>query len=174
MLKKFASIEISEDDDLPKAICLSDKPYKCEICQKTFRFASALPNHKRIHLEGRNEELISDLIMNFAYVEVFEDDELPKSICPICLKYLNDIYDFKDLIVKSDLHLRSQQVKTVDSDEDSENMNDLYNADTSLDEDNLKYHQPIVQIKCEGEYILKKDHSNVKIVINRLRVKVLK
>jgi hypothetical protein len=84
------------------------------------------------------------------HFQVFEDDELPKSICPICLKYLNDIYDFKDLIVKSDLHLRSQQVKTVDSDEDSENMNDLYNADTSLDEDNLKYHQPIVQIKCEG------------------------
>ncbi|XP_044270598.1 zinc finger protein 2-like isoform X2 [Tribolium madens] len=91
-----------------------------------------------IFTEGRKKELISDLIMNFAYVEVFEDDDLPKTICLICLKHLRNIYDFKDLIIKSDTHLRATQDISSGSE---------YSEESSM-EDSLKY-QPIVQINFE-------------------------
>ncbi|EFA00551.1 zinc finger protein 239 [Tribolium castaneum] len=102
----------------------------CRICLVKVEPSKSI----NIFTKGRSEELISDLIMNFAYVEVFEDDDLPKTICQVCLKHLRDIYDFKDLIIRSDERLRAKQDVSSGSEYSEE----------SLD-DNSKY-QPIVQI----------------------------
>ncbi|RZB40149.1 zf-AD domain containing protein, partial [Asbolus verrucosus] len=83
------------------------------------------------------------MIMNFAYVEVFENDGLSKIICLACLDRLNNIYDFKDLIIKSDTQLRNQQ------DDDEEN---IYNFTTQDEESNLEFPcQPTTFVKCEGK-----------------------
>ncbi|KAJ3635126.1 hypothetical protein MTP99_008058 [Tenebrio molitor] len=94
------------------------------------------------------------MIMNFAYVEIFENDSLSKLICLSCIEKLIATYDFKDLIVNSDTQLRLQ--------------NDMFEKPDDEMQESCSVSQPDEESEC----ILKKDHFNVKTVINRSRLRV--
>jgi hypothetical protein len=114
----------------------------------------------------RNNELISDMIMNFAYVEVrnikkytfsctycivsfqiFEDDSLSKLICLSCIEKLIATYDFKDLIVNSDTQLRLQNDMFEKPDDEMQGSCSVSQPD---EESNFEFQcQPATFIKCE-------------------------
>jgi transposase-like protein len=81
---------------------------KCRLCLfKTERDESV-----NIFTPGKSNELISDTIMSFVPIELSRDDDLPQTICNICLQKLDSITEFRRLILNSDMELKikSQEI----------------------------------------------------------------
>jgi hypothetical protein len=115
----------------------------CRMCL----FKVEPSNCKNVFTHGRNNELISDMIMNFAYVEIFEDDSLSKLICLSCIEKLIATYDFKDLIVNSDTQLRLQNDMFEKPDDEMQESCSVSQPD---EESNFEFQcQPATFIKCE-------------------------
>ncbi|XP_063920454.1 zinc finger protein 81-like isoform X2 [Zophobas morio] len=112
----------------------------CRICLSETTQSESV----NIFTKGRSNETISDLIMNFAYIEVFEEDNLPDVVCLLCLNHLNKVYEFRDLIIKSDAHLKEMRNKIPLASEDENNcIKNVSNEQTQFSQN--EQYQPMVQ-----------------------------
>ncbi|KAK9720361.1 Zinc finger, C2H2 type [Popillia japonica] len=52
--------------------------------------------------EKQNDKLISELIMECVPIVIRDDDKLPANMCDDCLHKLNSVWEFKEMVIKSD------------------------------------------------------------------------
>jgi hypothetical protein len=82
---------------------------KCRLCLfKTERDESV-----NIFTPGKNNELISDMIMSFVPIELSPDDDLPQMICNVCVQKLDGVVEFRSLILNSDTELKIKSQKII-------------------------------------------------------------
>ncbi|XP_058453698.1 zinc finger protein 271-like [Malaya genurostris] len=73
----------------------------CRICLRT-----AVEQDMNSLDSLRKEETIANMIIDCGGVQVSSDDELPKSVCSICLERLEDAYSLRKMIRSSESSLR--------------------------------------------------------------------
>jgi uncharacterized Zn-finger protein len=75
---------------------------KCRLCL----FKTEQDESVNIFTIGKNNELISDTITSFVPIELSPDDNLPQTICNVCVQKLDSIIEFRSLILNSDAELK--------------------------------------------------------------------
>ncbi|CAG9108104.1 unnamed protein product [Plutella xylostella] len=76
-----------------------DKPFfKCRLCLKLGDFCSVFEQDESIKL--------SDMVMSFANIEIYEGDGLPDRVCSSCIENLSTAYIFKLQVERIDHLLR--------------------------------------------------------------------
>ncbi|GJQ81014.1 hypothetical protein Trydic_g23442 [Trypoxylus dichotomus] len=84
----------------------------CRTCLKMSR--QRFPIFEYFH----NEKLLSDLIMECTSIEVFKKDGFPLNICNDCLEKLKSAYNFKEMVLQSNVELHQCIQKIMEEKEE--------------------------------------------------------
>ncbi|KAK9720360.1 Zinc-finger associated domain (zf-AD) [Popillia japonica] len=88
---------------------------RCRTCLETTVTSSNIFEKKQ------NDKLISELIMECIPIVIRDDDKLPANMCDDCLHKLNSVWEFKEMVIKSDKTLSEEVIDDI-SDETDKNV----------------------------------------------------
>ncbi|XP_060520863.1 zinc finger protein 660-like [Cylas formicarius] len=80
---------------------------ECRICL----FVTPVPNRLHISTIVVEEKDVSQALQDCASIQVSDDDQLPKFVCPNCFERLQSFYEFRRLIITSDEKLKRMSLE---------------------------------------------------------------
>jgi hypothetical protein len=120
---------------------------KCRLCL----FKTEQDESVNIFTIGKNNELISDTITSFVPIELSPDDNLPQTICNVCVQKLDSIIEFRSLILNSDAELKIKwQNKKVTQKSENEISGACDDVKLEIDEVKLEIDETIREQNDEG------------------------